>query len=114
MSSKYFTSTSHTVPAQHIRGYYRATAKSQEEVLQLAVKRYVPLNNPIPQPGDVTIIACHAAGYFKELYEPFFDDLLVALSEVNVNIRGIWIADTCSHGESSVQNEGKLGNERKY
>jgi len=66
MASVYpFEIKSHKVEAQHIREYPNATAHSQEEVLYLAVKQYIPRNNPSPQPGDVTIIASHANGFVK-------------------------------------------------
>ena len=55
----------HVVPSQHIREYPRATAHEQEDVLNLAVKQYTPLNNLDPQPGDVTIIGAHANGFPK-------------------------------------------------
>jgi hypothetical protein len=29
------------------------------------VKQYIPLDNPKPQPGDVTILAAHANGFPK-------------------------------------------------
>lgn len=55
----------HSVEAQHIREYPKATAHSQEEVLHLAVKQYIPKSNPNPQAGDVTIIGAHANGFPK-------------------------------------------------
>lgn len=55
----------HIVEAQHIREYPRATLHSQEEVLHLAVKQYIPKSNPNPQQGDVTVIAAHANGFPK-------------------------------------------------
>lgn len=55
----------HVIDTQHIREYPRATAHSQEEVLQLAVKQYIPKDNPDPKPGDITIIASHANGFVK-------------------------------------------------
>jgi len=55
----------HVVDAQHIREYARATSHSQEEKLQLAVKQYIPKDNPNPRPGDVTIVAAHANGFPK-------------------------------------------------
>ena len=66
----------HKVPCQYIREYPRALANTQEDVLHLAVKQYVPVDNPNPQPGDITIIGAHANGFPKELYEPLWDDLL--------------------------------------
>ena len=65
MSSSIFEIKEHTVECQHIREYARATANSQEEVLQLSVKQYVPLDNPNPEAGDLTIIGAHANGFAK-------------------------------------------------
>lgn len=65
MSASYFSIKEHAVEAQHIREYARATLYSEEEVLQLAVKQYIPLDNSKPQPGDVTIIGAHANGFPK-------------------------------------------------
>lgn len=58
----------HKVEGQHIREYARATADSQEEVLYLSVKQYIPKSNPNPQPGDLTIIGAHANGFVKVSY----------------------------------------------
>lgn len=63
--STLFDVKEHVVDGQHIREYPRATAHSQEEVLQLAVKQYIPKDNPNPKPGDITIIASHANGFVK-------------------------------------------------
>jgi hypothetical protein len=60
-----FRIVEHIIPAQHIREYPQATATLQEETLYLAVKQYIPLDNPSPQPGDVTIIGAHANGFPK-------------------------------------------------
>ncbi|KAK1759498.1 alpha/beta-hydrolase [Echria macrotheca] len=101
----------HTVEAQHIREYPHATAHSQEEVLYLAVKQYTPKNNPTPKHGDVTIIASHANGFVKELYEPLWEDLLGQLNQRGINVRGIWIADVAWQGQSGIINEANLGND---
>ena len=63
--SALFDIKEHIVEAQHIREYPRATANSQEDVLRLSVKQYIPKNNPHPIPGDVTIIGAHANGFVK-------------------------------------------------
>ncbi len=63
--SSVFEIREHVLECQHIREYARATAKSQEEVLHLAVKQYIPLDNPNPREGDVTIIGAHANGFPK-------------------------------------------------
>ena len=60
-----FRIVEHVVPTQHIREYPGATANDQEEPLHLAVKQYIPLDNPNPQPGDITILAAHANGFPK-------------------------------------------------
>lgn len=65
MSSSVFRIVEHNVPCQHIREYPGATANEQEEPLHLAVKQYIPLDNPNPQPGDVTILGAHANGFPK-------------------------------------------------
>lgn len=60
-----FRIVEHVVPGEHIREYPAATANEQEEILYLAVKQYIPLDNPNSQPGDVTIIGAHANGFPK-------------------------------------------------
>ena len=65
MSSTMFLVKEHIVPCQHIREYPQATAHEQEDILHLAVKQYIPLNNQNPRQGDVTIIAAHANGFPK-------------------------------------------------
>lgn len=113
MSDSYFECTSHQVPCQHIRNYARSTAVSQEEILHLAVKQYTPLDASF-QHGDVTVIAGHANGCPKELYEPLWDELYQWSKQSNAfRIRSIWIADVANEGESGVTNERKIGNERK-
>ena len=67
MSAHLFRVAEHIVPGQHIREYPRATAHEQEDVLNLAVKQYTPLDNLDPQSGDVTIIGAHANGFPKVL-----------------------------------------------
>ena len=113
MSSSKFSIKSHTVPCSHIREYPRAAALSQEDQLFLAVKQYIPLSNPNPRSGDVTIIGAHANAFPKELYEPLWDDLLAQseLPSSKFRIRSIWMADIVHQGESYVLNEGKLGND---
>jgi hypothetical protein len=93
MSSNLFKIIEHIVPCQHIREYPQATAYEQEDVLQLAVKQYVPLDNPNPQTGDITIIGAHACGFPKELYEPLWEEILSRAKSHQCRIRSIWIAD---------------------
>ena len=77
----------HIVPCQHIRDYPHAVLDDQETVLNLHVKQYIPVDNPDPQPGDVTIIGAHANGFPKELYEPLWEDLLAQSRQHNFRIR---------------------------
>lgn len=65
MSLRFFEVREHVFDGQHIREYPRATAHSQEDVLRLCAKQYIPRSNPKPQPGDVTIVAAHANGFVK-------------------------------------------------
>ncbi|KAF2199048.1 alpha/beta-hydrolase [Delitschia confertaspora ATCC 74209] len=111
MSSQYFRLDNHVLEASHIRGFPRSTATSQDEVLNLAIKQYTPLDNPHPKPGDITIIAAHANAFPKELYEPLWDELLKRSKQNGFGIRGIWIADVVHQGWSGVLNEDKLGND---
>lgn len=113
MVSSIFHVTEHSVNAQHIREHPAATAGRQEDVLQLAVKQYVPRSNPSPKPGDLSIIGAHANGFPKELYEPLWAEINHRLNAKGITIRGIWIADVAHQGQSGVVNETKLGNDRE-
>ena len=55
----------HAIQCQYLREYPRATAVSEEDVLYLAVKQYVPLRNAEGTTGDVTIIGAHANAFTK-------------------------------------------------
>lgn len=117
-STKHYNVKKHIQPTQHIRQYRRATRKSSSlwaPKLRIVFKQYTPKTNPHPRPGDVTIVAAHANGVSKELYEPMFDDLYERLQrqgKERLRIRAIWIADVAWQGESSVLNESILGNDR--
>lgn len=110
----------HTIPAQHVREWPRATANSQEDVLYIHVKQYIPLDNPSPSPGDVTIIGAHANGFPKELYEALWADLHARTTTTTATspssprsfrIRSIWIADVTNQGRSGALNEASLGDD---
>ena len=114
MSTQYFRIQEYRVSCQHIREYPHATALTEEDELQLAVKRYIPLDNQEPKPGDLTIIATQACGFGKELYEPLWDELYHSTKKSDAyRIRSIWVADMVHQGESGLMNESKLGNDRK-
>ncbi|KAI1777059.1 putative toxin biosynthesis protein [Hypoxylon cercidicola] len=107
----------HVVPSQHVREWPRATAASQEDVLYLSVKQYVPVDNPAPRPGDVTILAAHANGFPKELYEPLWADLHLRLQSQKENgfrIRAVWIADVSNQGYSGTLNERAQGSDPSW
>ncbi|KAA8566793.1 hypothetical protein EYC84_009893 [Monilinia fructicola] len=114
MHSTIFEIKEHTLECQHIREYPRATSNSQEDILQLAIKQYIPRDNPHPQPGDVTIIGAHANGYPKELYEPLWEDIHARAKANGFRIRSVWIADLAHEGASSVLNEQLLGNDPSW
>ncbi|EAW10659.1 putative toxin biosynthesis protein [Aspergillus clavatus NRRL 1] len=109
-----FRIVEHQVPCQHIREYPGATANEQEDVLHLAVKQYIPLDNPDPQPGDVTILATHANGFPKELYEPLWEEIHARSRANGFRIRSIWMTDVAHQGQSSVLNEDLLGNDPSW
>ncbi|TGO69751.1 hypothetical protein BOTNAR_0007g00320 [Botryotinia narcissicola] len=110
MHSTIFEVKEHTLECQHIREYPRATSNTQEDVLRLAIKQYIPRDNPNPQPGDVTIIGAHANGYPKPLWE----DVHARAKANGFKIRSIWIADLAHEGASSVINEQLLGNDPSW
>ena len=114
MSSHLFKIVEHTVPCQHIRDYPQATADEQENVLHIAVKQYIPFENPNPRPGDITVIGAHACGFPKELYEPLWDEILMDTRVRQFTIRSIWIADLAQQGQSGVLNEELLGNDPSW
>lgn len=109
-----FRMVSHTIPCAYIREYPRAVASAQDDELLLCINQYIPVSNPCPSPGDVTLLATHGCGLPKELYEPLFEDLLVQCEARGTKIRGIWIADMCHQGASGVANEDKLGNDPSW
>lgn len=65
MSTARFRVHEHTLPASHIRGYPRSTANSQEDVLQIAIKQYVPIQASDHCAPGVTVIGAHANGFPK-------------------------------------------------
>jgi hypothetical protein len=115
-STKHFDVTAHRSPGQHIRQYARGTSDSEEEELYLSVKQYVPKTSEHhPDSTGITLVACHASGVPKELYEPLWDALYEYMQKnAKTHIAGIWIADVSNQNHSSVINEGKLGNERTF
>lgn len=64
MASSPFVVTNHLVDAQYIREYPHATS-TQEAPLKLAVKKYTPIDNQNPLPGDVTLIGVPGTGIPK-------------------------------------------------
>lgn len=61
-----FRIVEHTVPGQHIRGYPSSTRRRQEDVLKLAIKRYIPSDfNEEAADNAITIIALHGLAFPK-------------------------------------------------
>ncbi|KGM92332.1 uncharacterized protein PADG_11527 [Paracoccidioides brasiliensis Pb18] len=114
MISRPFNVIEHVAPCQYIREYPGAIDTDQEETLYLSVKQYVPIDNPNPKPGDITIIGAHANGFPKELYEPLWEELHSRAKKHGFRIRGIWIADAAHQGKSGVLNENLLGNDPSW
>ncbi|KAI6890527.1 putative toxin biosynthesis protein [Hortaea werneckii] len=118
MTSNFQVKT-HRFPGQHIRQYPGATRHDEEDVLELEAKQYIPLSNPHPKPGDVTILATHAVSFPKELYEPLWDDLLSHTNHsetaaVAFRIRSIWVVDASNQGASGVLNEHIQGDDPSF
>ncbi|KAK4096151.1 alpha/beta-hydrolase [Parathielavia hyrcaniae] len=109
-----FRVVEHTVACSHSREYATATVHGDADRPRLAVKQYIPLDNPNPQPGDATIIGAHANGFPKELYEPLWDELHARAAQRGIRIRSIWIADMWNQGQSGVLNEKILGNDPSW
>ncbi|KAJ5360335.1 hypothetical protein N7517_009526 [Penicillium concentricum] len=108
-----FTVTEHVIDAGYIREYPNATV-SQDSPLKLVVKRYTPIDNSDPQPGDVTIIGAHGCGLPKELYEPLWEEILGQSKQQGFRIGSIWIADMVNLGASGVVNEELLGDDPSW
>ncbi|RPA71279.1 alpha/beta-hydrolase [Ascobolus immersus RN42] len=113
MSSHLFTTTKHTIPASYPREFPGGSQTlSSEPALQLVLNQYTPHSfTPCSAHTDnpLTIIFAHANGFHKEMYEPFFDDLLVYLERQGVKVRAIWAIDAATHGESAKVNDWILG-----
>ncbi|GKZ35834.1 hypothetical protein AbraIFM66950_006632 [Aspergillus brasiliensis] len=104
----HFRVIEHTARCQNIRQRPGAVKAGHENELRLAVKQYIPLDNPRPKEGDVTIIGAHANAFPMELYEPLWDELHTQLANQDRRIRSIWIADIAQQGQSGIMNESIL------
>ncbi|KAH8585646.1 toxin biosynthesis protein [Bisporella sp. PMI_857] len=108
----YFRVLEHVIRCQHVR--QNPGACEATEPMRLAVKQYLPKSYHSPSSEDVTIIAAHANAVPKEVYEPLWDDVFLKMKSFGRHIRGIWIADIASQGQSGVMNESVLGNESSW
>ncbi|EMC95709.1 hypothetical protein BAUCODRAFT_123010 [Baudoinia panamericana UAMH 10762] len=113
MSQRYRT-IEHVISRSHIRKYSRATASGQDGELDLRIKQYVPLDNPTPIAGDLTIMAADGSDSPKEPYEPLWDDVLQLCDEKDAHVRSIWIADVAHQGGSCIRTKRKLGNDQSW
>ncbi|KAL4794544.1 Alpha/beta hydrolase family-domain-containing protein [Aspergillus venezuelensis] len=107
-SSFPFTVQEHVIEAQHIREYPRATKPGSAGALKLVLKKYTPTSNPNPGQDDLTIIGAHGSGYPKEIYEPIWEGVYQKLSQNDIRIRAIWIADAVNQNASGVLNKDTL------
>lgn len=89
--SDLFDIKEYVVDGQHIREYARATAHSQEEVLHLAVKQYIPKDNTTPKPGDITIVTSHANCFPKvsatAMHDLSFPSSLPTSTSTSTNVK---------------------------
>lgn len=128
-----FNITPHTISASHIREFPRgSTSAVTPPQLKFVVNQYVPRSHlDLPSPGDLTIIFCHGNGLPKvnpsplssefkaklkrlqELYEPFFDEVLLRYENSGLKIRSIWAPDAVHQGASGILNESFIGDERE-
>ena len=65
MSSQFFDTKTHILPAQYIREYPGATLDDQEEPLHLHIKQYIPKDQQDLLCSPVTIIGGHANAFPK-------------------------------------------------
>ncbi len=107
MSEEMWTICEHVISASHIRGFSRGIRDEQKGRLRLAVKQYIPKAHTEPTATDATLIMMGGIGSSKEIYEPFYDELL----QRGLRIRAVWSMDTAHHGASYVLNEGMIGDE---
>ncbi|KAM0279000.1 hypothetical protein ACHAQH_004868 [Verticillium albo-atrum] len=108
-----FTITEQILPGAYIREFPHGLGTSQESTVRLAVKIYTPKDNTSPQPGDITVVATHANGFPKELYEPLWADLHAETTKPNApfRIRQIIAVDAAWQNASAPLNEPLLGND---
>lgn len=81
-STSPFLVTEHVIDGQHVREYPDASVNGAG--LKLVLKRYTPVNNPNPQPGDVTIIGAHGCGFPKVSIATLPPSSLARLGNLNV------------------------------
>ena len=108
-----FDIISHTVPVFSLREYPHALLDDSQD-LYISVKQYVPRTRPITStsPSDpITILATGGLGFDKELYEPFFAEILERAHTAGTAIRAIWIADFFNTGQGAILNGSHLGSD---
>lgn len=82
------------------RGLNRGIRDEQNGYLRLTVKQYFPKIQLGRKPGEVTQVMTSGLGASKELYGPFFDELL----QRRPPIRATQPMETAHHGTSYVLN----------
>ncbi|RAL10366.1 putative toxin biosynthesis protein [Aspergillus homomorphus CBS 101889] len=111
MSPSPFHVIEHSILGQHIRDHHHAIKGRQETALRLAIKQYIPADQPLdPVPENaVTIIGAHGTGFPKEVYEPLWEELYAQMKLASIPLRAIWVADVSNQGASGVLNEDIQG-----
>jgi pimeloyl-ACP methyl ester carboxylesterase len=109
-----FNVIEHTILSSYVREYAFATVRDQDDELLLHVKQYVPYKHDDHQTNQVTIIACGALGFPKEIYEPLWEELWQRSRSRNFSIHSIWTMDPVNIGISATLNEGKLGDDPSW
>ncbi|CAD6445021.1 eb35b61e-b925-473d-95b9-9afae0a23dfa [Sclerotinia trifoliorum] len=89
-----FKAIEHVIPDQHIREYPNGTKHQEEDIFQLPIKQFIPINSlsPVPE-NSLNIIWVYGSGFPKETYEPLWEeDLYCNLLSRNVHTRSIRVA----------------------
>lgn len=110
MSAELWGVHEHVIPASHVRGFSRGIRDEHNGRLRLSVKQYVPRTKAELEDNAATLIMLSGIGASKEIFEPFFDELL----QGRFPIRAIWSLDTAHHGASYLLNEKIIGDEPNW
>jgi hypothetical protein len=115
----------HAIDAQYIRDSARAKA-TPNAPLKLCIKKYWPIDNPNPQPGDVTVVTTDGIGFPKVCprlptqysASPRPGSVRAAMGRPTSSVKARWLphsrnldSPSVSQGTSGILNEQQLGND---